>query len=58
MWDRKDGLTARQEIWIRAWCSVARSSNCNKKSSPVIWADDCLEKFDERFPIPPNSERE
>ena len=38
-----------QDVWIKAWCDVARSDNCTSMDSPTKWADTCLEDFKKRF---------
>jgi len=43
------GVPIRQEVWLRAWCYVASSSNVNNKETCAKWADKCLSDFDDRF---------
>lgn len=39
----------REEIWVRAYCSVASAFN-SKEADCARYADGCLKAFDERFP--------
>lgn len=40
----------RQNLWVNAWLSVARSTTCLDKTVPTSWADQALKDYDERFP--------
>jgi hypothetical protein len=37
------------EVWLRAWCATASSSNAMRRTSAVGWADDCLAEYVRRF---------
>jgi len=38
-----------QDVWLKAWCSVASAGDCREVSTATNWADKCLEEFKERF---------
>lgn len=44
-----DAKITREEVWLRAWCSVASSGNCCTEDIATEWADKCLQEFEERF---------
>ena len=39
----------KEEIWIKAWLTVAGAANTRYKSTPDEWADHCLKEFTKRF---------
>lgn len=45
-------LSKREEVWIRAYCACAASSNVELDIVPLSWADTCLKAFDLRFSAP------
>lgn len=47
----KDHKTVRKQLWTYAWVQIAASSNTTHLHIPTEWADECLAKFDERFPV-------
>ena len=46
-------MTAREQVWIDAWCAVAAAFNVKDKTVPTSWADQALKDFDARFPQQP-----
>lgn len=43
-------MSVRESVWLEAWCATASATNCTNVDSPTRYADECLSKFDERFP--------
>ena len=41
---------SREEVWIRAWCTVAGCIGVKHVEVPNDWARECLKAFDEAFP--------
>ena len=48
----------RKELWCKAWCDVAGSSNCDSEQTCTKWADAALKDFDSRFPVPVETKAE
>lgn len=41
---------SREEVWLRAWCTVSGAVNYTTAEGATRWADKALEAFDARFP--------
>ena len=48
-------LSKREEVWLRAYCACAASSNIVFDVVALGWADTCLKAFDLRFNAPSSS---
>jgi hypothetical protein len=40
----------REEVWLRAWTTVAGAVGVKNSSMATSWANICLEEFDKIFP--------
>ena len=46
---REGDKPSREEVWLRAWLSVAGASNSTRANIADDWADHCLKSYDQRF---------
>lgn len=38
-----------KNVWLQAWCAVARAENCYDSESATRWADEAVKAYKERF---------
>lgn len=50
-------MTECEEVWLRAWCSVADQAQVKDPKICTYWADLCLEEFCKRFRTMPDGTR-
>lgn len=42
-------IAEKKEVWLKAWMTIAASSNITKPSTAEHWADECLKCYLMRF---------
>lgn len=45
----------RRELWIKVAVAVAGANDCKEPSVPINWANQAVNAFDKKFPLPAES---
>ena len=48
-------MITEPEVWMRAWCAAAVTTNIGTPERATYWADECAKAWRERFDKPINS---
>ena len=43
-------LTAKEEVWLRAWVAVASDGLCVDLDIATKWANEAVDQFEQKFP--------